>query len=87
METIRTNVLRNSLRDEELTSNKGNNSDIFPCTWKNFKSLFCAMTRLIENFVDESTSPNGDEDVPVDPPAPQPVVDNGSEEAMKRRQE
>lgn len=76
METIIINVLRTTLRNDELFSNKVNDSDILPFIWRNFKIIYPFRARVIENVIDESTSSDGDDNVPVHPPTPQFVLDN-----------
>ena len=48
MEVVKDNLLRTTVRDEELSSNEGNTTDIMPALWKSFVRLYPGRARGIE---------------------------------------
>ena len=68
MDTARENLHRTTLCDKELESNRGNDTDVLPCLWTMFKSLYPAKAKAIESGQREQQSGDTNTDDPPNPP-------------------
>ncbi len=78
METARENLLRTTLCDKELYSNRGNDDDVLPSLWRCYKSLYPAKALMIEtgqetpsSQLNDSNPPTDDSNQPLRPPSDQ----------------
>ena len=59
LETSRDNMLRTTLYDTEIKTNRGNDTDVLPSLWKFFKQLYPARARGLEQAASSGTDSNG----------------------------
>ena len=91
MENTRTNLLHTTLCDSELQMNSGNDKDILPSLWRNFKRLYPTKARNIEE--NEETESKDEDDCPKLPEEEIPEAlecdlnENRKEESQKRKKE
>ncbi len=91
MQTIKENLLRTTLCDQELAMNAGNGTDILPSIWKGFKRLHPGEAKGIEEQNTEQTDSTEEltgSNEPSEPPTiPDAEIDKQLEEEEERRKE